>query len=453
MAYDPNYTLQKVGPHIQSHSDAAAQWAKVAPVVKQMDGTDYLKGAKNGAITIFRKYFSDQSGYHTYADGQARARDVVNALGGFRPTYVETFNEIGQNLWDDLDGYIDFNRGATDVYHANGLKHVAYSFSVGTPAGTQDQMTEAWRKVAANNFHGADAIGLHEYANCNGCDNDWCIYRHRWVHNYLSSIGWSNHPPFLITETGIDSCTTPNCGGQGSGQNPGWRTCGWNETQMAEWCQNYDRQIRTEAYVHGAVVFGVAPFPNQWQMFRMDEVVPLLVPGAPPECTDPPACCDARRALCSLSGDWCNASCDEITRHVCCDADGCSLFVNSPIRQALCGSQQCPASWCSGPCPPCPRGHVPGCADCPCPACPHDHIEGCPDCPPTPTPRVPVGLLVGGALGFLGLALIAAAGGREEEVEVKEWEWEITKKKEIWYEDVIEINEDEPIPPGYVVVP
>lgn len=136
--------------------------------------------------------------------------------------------------------------------------------------------------------------------------------------------------------------------------------------------------------------------PNQ-----PDGACASFCPPAPPP-TNP--CQLAKDTLCRMSGTWCNASCQQVEDHVC--RQDCTLFVNDPIRQGLCGTLQC-----SPPPPPPPPQ---------CPAGTYRDAAG--NCvpitqpPPTTGNNIALYAASAAAVGVLGVLLAVATSKKKMEV-------------------------------------
>lgn len=156
----------KLGPHVLASTSLAMDWARAAPIVKQLDVTNALSAAPPGAITIFRKYYKFQDINRNGADV---ANEILAALGGFRPSYAELFNEWAQRLGNGLERHVEFTREAVDVLHRAGVAVAGFSFSTGQPEGgfvPNFSGPDDWLYLRDQGFAGVDAIALHEYWGC-----------------------------------------------------------------------------------------------------------------------------------------------------------------------------------------------------------------------------------------------------------------------------------------------
>lgn len=279
--------MNKVGPHIQMSTGMSKAWAQVAPCVKQIDGTDCLMAAPPGAITIFRHYFPYEDIMRNGADV---ANEALGALGGFRPTYIELYNETSQGLGENCPGgvpgpscglmrYTQMHIEAAPVVHAYGTKLLGFSFSTWShPQPAEIAYLDSVR------WGDCDAIGIHEYWGPIGFTPANALW-HREVHRMSSG-----HPPIIISECGRDGVEGANCYGAPK--------CGWVDQQVpadqyvGEVLQ-FDALISQDYYVEGANVFDAGPTPD-WMGYDTDRITPALVgtgPVPPPEPapTPPPA--------------------------------------------------------------------------------------------------------------------------------------------------------------------
>jgi hypothetical protein len=184
--------LSKLGVHAIKATPEALDWARVAPAVKCLDDTTALRVAERASIRIFRHYFPEQ---HIDRPGHEVVNTVLAALGDAPATHIELFNECYQRLGQGLERYVEFTHEAVVRLRTvrPDLTLVAYCFSTGNPE------KEDWEYLRAHRYGGAKCIGLHQYFSKNG----FSLYnglRHRLVHEWTEG----DHPPFLITECGID---------------------------------------------------------------------------------------------------------------------------------------------------------------------------------------------------------------------------------------------------------
>jgi len=320
-------TVNKLGPHIQLQSSPSYEWARVAPIVKQMDGTNFLQAAPAGAVTIFRKYYQTQD---IFRPGGDMANEIMAALGGFRPTYVELYNEPDHTWGTQLDRLINFTAEATAALHGYGLLVAGFSFSTGNPEDGD------WLYIQANGFAGVDALAVHEYWGNQGF-TEWNALRHRRIHNILGG----NHPPFVITECGRDAV---------EGGAPGWIASGVSAEQYLGELAQYDQKLSEDSYVIGGTVFTCAPSPT-WANFDMDQLVPAIIGTEPPptryRCSNGVCYPDANGAYASLAD--CQAACQAPPQRYRCVNGDCVADDNGPYGsfaecQAACGGAPPPAT-------------------------------------------------------------------------------------------------------------
>ncbi|MDE3077199.1 MAG: hypothetical protein KGJ86_17415, partial [Chloroflexota bacterium] len=221
----------KLGPHVIQTTAAALAWAARAPTVKQLDGTAALRLALSGAMTIYRRYWPDDVQNRRIAAGAVdeTVQDILEGLEGFRPSYVELFNEVAQLLGAGLEEHADFVTGAADRLHRQGLKVLAFSFSTGNPGPGE------WQYLRSRGFCGADAVGLHEYWGAAGL-TPWHGLRHRLAHQWTAG----QHPPFVVTECGRDAVD----GGGG-----GWLSSNLEASQYLAELAAYDAAVSQDPYV------------------------------------------------------------------------------------------------------------------------------------------------------------------------------------------------------------
>ncbi len=252
----------KLGPHIQEITPNGILFAQSAPIVKQVSGTYALSQAHPGAITVYRQYY-DLSAQNIWRNGADLANEIIATLRGFVPTYIELYNETAQYMASGLPRYVDLHWEAAPVIHAYGSKLAGYSFSTWGHPGEAE-----WAYMAQNGFGGVDAISIHEYWGTQGFTETNALY-----HQVLHRLN-PNHPPFIISECGIDRI-----------EGGGW---GWKETvDAATYVQqllSYDQIIGAQDYVLGATPFTLdANGAAGWGTFDYDDLIPQLLqigPGA-----------------------------------------------------------------------------------------------------------------------------------------------------------------------------
>ena len=101
-----------IGPHVILSSPEALAWARRAPIVKQLDGTDALALARPDAVRVFRQFLPTQ----TLSDPQGTVNAVLAGLGSYRHPnlYVE--------LWNELHPSFGQLQSAVMLLHRSGIK-------------------------------------------------------------------------------------------------------------------------------------------------------------------------------------------------------------------------------------------------------------------------------------------------------------------------------------------
>lgn len=193
----------------------------------------------------------------------------MQQLGGFRPAYVELFNEWRQRVIWNLESCMQFTYECTKLFHAVGLRVAGFSNSTGQPEMEDVLYMRNW--VAPDKtrapFAGVDAWSLHEYWGHQGFST-WNALRYRRYHDLLNG----QHPPIIITECGRDRVE----GGKG-----GWMNDGLSGDQYLAELLAYNGEIEKDAYVIGATPFTSGP-TDDWHAFDMDGISPKIPGGLPP---------------------------------------------------------------------------------------------------------------------------------------------------------------------------
>jgi len=350
----------KLGPQIYGVTDAGLLWARRANCTKQIFGTNALPHAQSGAITICRPIWRLRTD-----SGAEAARDIIRALdrwGGYRPSYVELWNEsdeVGQRLGSGLERRVQLHEEAVPILHANGIRVAGFSFSTGNPGAGWPGDTPDWEYLQSHGYAGVDAIALHAYWG-NQRFTEGHALRHRRAH----AITGGNHPPFLITECGRDAV---------EGGSPGWRLSGISGEQYVSELLAYDTELGHDPYVIGATVFTTGGFEHGWGNFDVDELVPAIIGTGPPP-----------------------------TRYSCSNGV-CYANANGPYASL---------AECQAACQPGPQ----------------------------PTGGISLSLLFGLSLGAVGAGILLAEYlGVQPEIVMR-------------VSDVRELEEGQPIPPGYVII-
>lgn len=264
----------KLGPHGILTTYGGLAWAKRAHIVKQVNGTDLLRAAPDGAIRVFRRTWDVQSLHTTAAD---IAGDIITALGSYRHPllYVEVYNEQFGRLNQGLEQYVLLLSEVTALLHAEGLKVAGPSWATG------DYDAADWAYLRSHNWCGLDAIALHCYWAGAGF-TAWNALRYR-------SFWRPGDPPILITECGRDKVrdgdTRVNGGWIGNG---GWIADGLSPEQYVQELIAYDAEICRDAYVLRAALFTAGP-TNDWQPYNTDGIAGQLATLAETQPPEPPA--------------------------------------------------------------------------------------------------------------------------------------------------------------------
>ncbi len=244
-------TFYKTGPHVIRATTDASRWTSKAPIVKAVDQTLTLRRARPDALKIYRKYFAIQD---IARHGASVASEVVAALGDAPCDVVELYNETNQHMYENLSRYVEFTREAVEwlTEHRPDLVLAAFSFSTGCPE------LEDWLYISSENFAGSRLIALHEYWGRRGF-TPWHALRHRTIHNWLNG----HHPPFVITECGIDNVED---GARG------WKKFGISPQTYLQQLIEYDHLIQNDEYIVGATPFTSGATPD-WSSFDTDGLV------------------------------------------------------------------------------------------------------------------------------------------------------------------------------------
>lgn len=236
-----------LGPHIQKSSPAASRWATVAPIVKQLDGTDALRAAPDSALRILRVYVGDSN---------LRVQDVFDAvmrtLGGYRHSrlYIEPVNMIDPAK---VDEGIAFFRQIVPMFHAVGVQVAGPTWATGNPEkGAYVQ----WR---AAGFAGINLLTFHTYFGNEGL-TEWHALR-------PLKLWQPGDPDFALVEGGRDAVE----GGQG-----GWRKDGVSPEQYVSELFAMEAEYAKCPGFRGFTPFTCAP-NGDWLNFNMDPLVDLIL--------------------------------------------------------------------------------------------------------------------------------------------------------------------------------
>jgi hypothetical protein len=238
------------------------------PVVKGIDITEPIKpdNVQPGTLRVYRKWFpdSDLAYYMSTPDsGAGMAMEIIASMGGLQPhpnLYVQVWNEEGQRLGAGLEEVVRLHKEAAVVLHAAGFKVLGYGFSTGNPERAD------WLYLQQHNYGDVDAIGLNEYWGNQGF-TIWNALRHRMVHAWLE-----DHPPFIITECGIDAV---------EGAAAGWKKSGLTGQEYLAELDEYANLLDEDDYVLGAAIFIAGPLPD-WHQFNIEELDLTPLYGVPP---------------------------------------------------------------------------------------------------------------------------------------------------------------------------
>jgi len=431
MAYD------KLGPHLLYPTGPGMQWAGQASIVKQADGgTQGLRAAGSGAVTIWRSWDMEGQFAGDWGSGARVAQWALNKLGGYRPRFVEGMNEVGYTLDNDLANYIRWTTDYTRVMHDNGLAVAGFSFGVGWPQLANDD----WRALVDNNFSGVDAISLHEYWTIGGTGvavDEWWTLRYRKAHQKLIDLGRGNHPPFVITECGRDNMQNRVCQSPCPG---GWLNQNVSEDQYLSELSWYNDRLKEDSYIIGGTPFTCSA-DSAWASYQLDNLVGRMMSGTPPpDCGGRPRCPDG---TCPDGSGNCGGS----------DCGGRGRCWDGSCPD---GNGNCPQQECNIPAPVngCGSGYFwdgrPGVCRCePCvqSACAtgyHWDIDLC-QCWPDNQPKpVNTGVILLGA-GLLAAAMLALAYRSSQSDDYGE----SPPEGYLPVSEVVEYDSDEPPPEGY----
>lgn len=264
--------------------DMVDWFAQTQPVIAKSieDAPDKIRACKDVSPDTFwigRAYTEDQD-MTDPLQAAVRQRDRILSKGMVRDVDAwEGWNEVtGGHGWnDETQRYLEADTHLCYLLHAEELKHVAGSWSVGCPS---DLGVWRWHYMLTL-MEETDYLGLHEYCAPTMWDirgfsppysdkeayltSGWFTLRYRQVWDILESeIDYP--PPIIITECGIDS---------GAAHWPvrvppkhGWKsfTDIDNYIQQLAW---YDRQLQMDDYVLGATIFTFGSASPHWPTFDM----------------------------------------------------------------------------------------------------------------------------------------------------------------------------------------
>jgi len=261
----------------------------------RLDLTDW-KAYKNGGGTpgaVAAHRFNVQRAIHAGANKPPVDRYLVNA----RIDVWEDDNEVVPDNPDEARWYSDYCIEMMRLYESIGRRRANFCFAVGTPHIAPGDPADVWPHLLPAIRHARDHghyLALHEYMGYEadlgvgwkqvdaqrapvrrwhgrltaaGAPDEAYPYgyvalRYRTIYDtYLRPHGLHD-VPLLITECGCDSVdsVTPADGSIGTWKEhfEYWTARGLNpNTTYAEMLQWYDRHLRQDAYVRGAMVFTV----------------------------------------------------------------------------------------------------------------------------------------------------------------------------------------------------
>jgi hypothetical protein len=268
--------LKKLGPHILTHTLPALAWAFQAPIYKTLDSRLLPPLIPNPlpSVSVWRHCFGAACKDQPLTKPvDVAANEILAALNGYRPDYVEVYNEIElENMNVNLVDYAIWLDAVTFQLHDAGLKVAGFSFVPGYPSQENVMM------LASRGWADIDVLSIHEYWGSPNIDNPGVLY-HRLIHEWTGG----NHPPIIITECGR--------GGQ-----DGWKGSGITAQQYAEELIQYDQLLQADDYVLGATVY-TAGATAGWDGFDTDTLLNALgliypyvpeTPGPKPDPEIPP---------------------------------------------------------------------------------------------------------------------------------------------------------------------
>ena len=178
-------------------------------------------------------------------------KETINSYSGF--DCWEGYNEPVFNDKDGMEWFSRFELKRMKLLETIGKKACIGNFAVGNPK------IELWKyftealSYASNNGH---YLALHEYGNPSMQSNsEWLSLRHRKVYNQYDLT-----LPLVITETGIDTCGTEECG---------WKSK-TNSDDFLNQLKWYDSELQKDSYVIGAAIFHYGF--HGWDSFEISDL-------------------------------------------------------------------------------------------------------------------------------------------------------------------------------------
>jgi len=214
-------------------------------------------------LLIGRRYVANQQLSNPTENAEDLARRIRDTSTAHICDAWEGYNEIGPHPTPD---YMEFEVRLAELLHAEGIKYVAGSWSVGCPDipdWDSNRILEVLRV--------ADYIGVHEFCapsmnDPRGLDADdlntgWFTLRYR---KWYPALPPDCQKPLLITECGIDSGAAHwDPGAQG-----GWRsfTDAQGYLEQLAW---YDGILQQDNYVAGATIYCWGTLDPTWDSYDL----------------------------------------------------------------------------------------------------------------------------------------------------------------------------------------
>jgi hypothetical protein len=198
-------------------------------------------------------------GRHYYADQSLSPQDAVNVITSQSPDilhlidYWEVYNEILTK--DNIEDVASRNLVCAQLLHAAGLKFCALSLGVGTPAGTDAEITHAldvlWPSVSAS-----DAWSYHLYGAPGVLsDAEWAALRYR---KYVSLDPRYGKKLLIGSEGGQDYGVIKQSGG--------WLKHNITPQEYAQQLLDLQVELAKDSYMAGVTIFqaGDDTDPQAW---------------------------------------------------------------------------------------------------------------------------------------------------------------------------------------------
>lgn len=225
-----------------------------------------IKAEYPGLLLVGRRYVEKQPLSNPENEAEQFARGILDTSTARICGAWEGYNESPRSK---LEARCRFDRRLAELLHAEGLKYVAGSWSVGVPD------IPDWRKPEMlDALRVADYIGVHEYC-APRMDSEFLRYPddpdiQPEVGGYFTlryRKWWPTLPPdcqkpVIISECGIDSGAARwDPGAQG-----GWRsfTKAQGYLEQLKW---YDRHLQEDDYAAGAAIFCWGTLDRTWDSY------------------------------------------------------------------------------------------------------------------------------------------------------------------------------------------